>query len=120
MAHIYMHFDFGAEEDKAQEARHKLDGWKQAFRLDKKLQYKLERPEDATEEEADADEEPSSAPKNSSKAKSKSSACWYGYISPVMKNYPRNAGLTAFPPRNPSKPLRPKSFVRVTKDLTPP
>ncbi len=52
MAHIYMHFDFGADEEKAQEARHKLDGWKQAFRLDKKLQYKMERPEDADEEEA--------------------------------------------------------------------
>jgi len=72
MAHIYMHFDFGADEEKAQEARHKLDGWKQAFRLDKKLQYKLERPEDATEEEADADEE-ASASKNSSKTKSKPS-----------------------------------------------
>ena len=52
MAHIYMHFDFGADEDKAQEARHKLDVWKQAFRLDKKLQYKLDRPKDS-EEEAD-------------------------------------------------------------------
>jgi hypothetical protein len=74
MAHIYMHFDFGADEEKAQEARHKLDGWKQAFRLDKKLQYKLERPEEADEDEADAGEEPSSAPKNSGKAKSKPSA----------------------------------------------
>jgi hypothetical protein len=45
MAHIYMTFDFGKDEDKAQQARHKLDGWKQAFRLDKKLQYKFERSE---------------------------------------------------------------------------
>jgi len=44
MAHIYMTFDFGADEEKAQQARHKLDGWKQAFRLDKKLLYKFERP----------------------------------------------------------------------------
>jgi hypothetical protein len=51
MAHIYMHFDFGADEEKAQEARHKLDVWKQTFRLDKKLQYKLDRPEEAVEEE---------------------------------------------------------------------
>ncbi|MEQ1473822.1 MAG: hypothetical protein ABLQ96_08370 [Candidatus Acidiferrum sp.] len=50
MAHIYMHFDFGADETKAQEARHKLDVWKQAFRLDKKLQYKLDRPEEAEDE----------------------------------------------------------------------
>jgi hypothetical protein len=77
MAHIYMHFDFGADEEKAQEARHKLDVWKQAFRLDKKLQYKLDRPE-----EADADEEDLAAaeseagvkatekPKSKSKSKS--------------------------------------------------
>src|SRR5262249_9885034 len=44
MAHIYMTFDFGTDEQKAQQARHKLDGWKQAFRLDKKLLYKFERP----------------------------------------------------------------------------
>jgi hypothetical protein len=43
MAHIYMSFDFGTDEDQAQHARHKLDGWKQAFRLDKKLEYKFER-----------------------------------------------------------------------------
>jgi hypothetical protein len=66
MAHIYMHFDFGADEEKAQEARHKLDVWKQAFRLDKKLQYKLERPE-----EADADED---SPSADSAAKAKDDA----------------------------------------------
>jgi hypothetical protein len=45
MAHTYMKFDFGTDEETAQQARHKLDVWKQAFRLDKKLQYKLERGE---------------------------------------------------------------------------
>src|SRR5262249_47303961 len=43
MAHIYMQFDFGKDEEKAQVARHKLETWKQAFRLDKKLLYKFER-----------------------------------------------------------------------------
>jgi hypothetical protein len=43
MAHTYMKFDFGTDEETAQQARHKLDTWKQAFRLDKKLQYKLDR-----------------------------------------------------------------------------
>jgi hypothetical protein len=43
MAHIYLLFDFARDEEKAQQARHKLEGWKQAFRLDKKLLYKLER-----------------------------------------------------------------------------
>ena len=46
MAHIYMQFDFGKDEEKAQAARHKLETWKQAFRLDKKLLYKLARTED--------------------------------------------------------------------------
>ena len=45
MAHTYIRLDFGTDEEKAQQARHKLDGWRLAFRLDKKLQYKLERPE---------------------------------------------------------------------------
>ena len=45
MAHSYIRFDFGTDEEKAQQARHKLDGWKQAFRLDKRLLYKLDRPE---------------------------------------------------------------------------
>jgi hypothetical protein len=43
MAHIYMLFEFAKDEEKAQQARHKLETWKQAFRLDKKLIYKLER-----------------------------------------------------------------------------
>ncbi len=45
MSHSYIRFDFGTDEEKAQQARHKLDGWKQAFRLDKRLLYKLDRPE---------------------------------------------------------------------------
>jgi hypothetical protein len=52
MAHIYICFDFGRDEEKAQQARHKLDGWKQAFRLDKRLLYKLDRPEGAAGETA--------------------------------------------------------------------
>jgi hypothetical protein len=50
MAHSYIRFDFGTDEGKAQLARHKLDGWRQAFRLDKKLQYKVDRPESAASE----------------------------------------------------------------------
>ena len=47
MAHIYFSFDFGTDEGKAQQARHKLEMWKQAFRLDKKMLYKFERESDA-------------------------------------------------------------------------
>src|SRR5215469_15934666 len=43
MGHTYIVFDFGADEEKVQQARHKLEGWKQAFRLDKKLQFKFAR-----------------------------------------------------------------------------
>jgi hypothetical protein len=74
MAHIYMHFDFGADEEKAQEARHKLDVWKQAFRLDKKLQYKLERPDEADAEEDAASGDAADRAKAAEKPKSKSKA----------------------------------------------
>ncbi len=47
MAQSYLIFDFGANEEAAQQARHRLEGWKQAFRLDKKLQLKFERSEPA-------------------------------------------------------------------------
>jgi hypothetical protein len=75
MAHTYLLFDFGTDEEKAQLARHKLEGWKQAFRLDKKLQYKLERAEaeaDARPDEAQAAETPKvEKPKAKTKAKHK-------------------------------------------------
>ena len=45
MAQSYLIFDFGTNEEAAQQARHKLEGWKQAFRLNKKLQLKFEREE---------------------------------------------------------------------------
>ena len=43
MAQSYLIFDFGANEQAAQQARHRIEGWRQAFRLDKKLQLKFER-----------------------------------------------------------------------------
>jgi hypothetical protein len=45
MAQSFLIFDFGSNEDVAQQARHKLDGWKQGFRLGNKLQFKFERSE---------------------------------------------------------------------------
>src|SRR5713101_769335 len=72
MAHSYIRFDFGTDEEKAQQARHKLDGWRQAFRLDKKLQYKLERPEsESAAAEAPSKPEPTAkaAPPEKSKGK---------------------------------------------------
>jgi hypothetical protein len=54
MPHIYIQFDFAKDEEKAQQARHKLEGWKQAYRLDKKLLFKFERTPVAAVEEANA------------------------------------------------------------------
>ena len=53
MPHIYFSFDFGTDEEKVQQARHKLEMWKQAFRLDKKMLYKFERESEAEASSAD-------------------------------------------------------------------
>lgn len=45
MAQSFLIFDFGEDETAAQHARHRIDGWKQAFRLDKKMQLKFDRKE---------------------------------------------------------------------------
>jgi hypothetical protein len=71
MAHIYLLFDFPNEE-KAQEARHKLEVWKQASRLDKKLLYKFERANADNDEGEEV--EPAKAEKVAKKSKSKSDA----------------------------------------------
>jgi hypothetical protein len=45
MAQSYLIFDFGANEQAAQQARHKLEGWKQAFHLGEKVVFKFDRVE---------------------------------------------------------------------------
>jgi hypothetical protein len=73
MAHSFLIFDFGGDEDAAQQARHRIDGWKQGFRLDKKLQVKFER----KEQESNADAAPAAPPKtgkSSAKGKAKAGA----------------------------------------------
>ena len=71
MAYSFLIFDFGGDEDSAQQARHRIEGWKQGFRLDKKLQLKIERKD--LEEKDDVATEPSSkSSKPGSKAKSPS------------------------------------------------
>jgi hypothetical protein len=76
MAQTYLLFDFGSDEVKVQQARHKLESWKQAFRLDKKLQYKLEREQAAAPAAAaTAKPEPAKSEKaKPGKAKAKSKA----------------------------------------------
>ncbi|HEV2289755.1 MAG TPA: hypothetical protein VGR81_12465 [Candidatus Acidoferrales bacterium] len=43
MAQALLVFDFRKNEEAAQQARHRIDGWKQGFRLGNKLQFKFER-----------------------------------------------------------------------------
>jgi hypothetical protein len=54
MAQTYLIFDFGVKEDVAQQARHRLDSWRQAFHLTNKLEYKLDR--EAAEKEGAPDQ----------------------------------------------------------------
>jgi hypothetical protein len=53
MAQTYLIFDFGTSEDVGQQARHRLDSWRQAFHLTNKLEYKLDR--EAAKKEGAAD-----------------------------------------------------------------
>jgi hypothetical protein len=73
MAQSILIFDFGTNEEAAQQARHKVDGWKQAFRLGDKLLLKFDREESAAAEkdgeEDDVEESPKTAAKSSGKAK---------------------------------------------------
>jgi hypothetical protein len=73
MAHSFLIFDFGGNEDAAQQARHRIDGWKQGFRLDKKLQVKFERKEPEGKL-VDAPTAPAKAAKSGAKGKAKPAA----------------------------------------------
>jgi hypothetical protein len=53
MAQSIFIFDFGTNEEAAQQARHKIDGWKQGFRLGNKMMLKFEREEIAANEEGE-------------------------------------------------------------------
>jgi hypothetical protein len=53
---LYLIFDFGKDEETAQHARHKVESWKQGFRLGNKLTIKFEREEPEEENAAAAEE----------------------------------------------------------------
>jgi len=74
MPHTYLLFDFAADEEKAQLARHKLETWKQAFRLDKKLLYKFDRVTSGDGVEPSEEETPAKAGKAKGTANAKSRA----------------------------------------------
>ena len=56
MAHDFLIFDFGNDEETAQQARRKVDNWIQGFRLGKKMILKYER-EDGANEATESQEE---------------------------------------------------------------
>jgi hypothetical protein len=70
MHNTFLVFEFGANEEAAQQARHRLESWRQAFRLDKKLQFKFDRGRAA----ADGDAAKTEKPKAKDKAKSSEAA----------------------------------------------
>ena len=70
MAHDFLIFDFGNDEETAQQARRKVDNWIQGFRLGKKMILKYER-EDAANGEAEVD---SASKSSTSKKKSSGKA----------------------------------------------
>ena len=68
MAQTFLVFDFGTNEEAAQQARHRIDGWKQGFRLGNKLQFKFER--ETADSEAEASKTKSDyAPEDKAKKK---------------------------------------------------
>lgn len=66
MAQSIFIFDFGTNEEAAQQARHKIEGWKQGFRLGNKMTLKFDR-EDAG---AEGDGGPAKQAKKSTEKKS--------------------------------------------------
>src|SRR6185437_3439538 len=57
MANTFLIFDFGTDEEAAQQARHRIEGWKQGFRLGSKLQFKFERKSPEKNEDSEAKDE---------------------------------------------------------------
>jgi hypothetical protein len=56
MAQSILVFDFGTNEDAAQQARHKVEAWKQGFRLGDKMLLKFEREQNPAAAEPEAGE----------------------------------------------------------------
>ena len=61
-------FDFGSNEEGAQQARHKIESWKQGFRLGNKMLLKFERTESA-EAEGSTEQEAKTGAKGKTAAK---------------------------------------------------
>lgn len=73
MAQSILIFDFGTNEEAAQQARHKVEAWKQGFRLGNKILLKFERVENEPKPAGETDEAKPAHGKKTAAAK-KSSA----------------------------------------------
>ena len=72
MPQTFLVFDFGSSEEAAQQARHRIEAWRQAFRLGDRVQFKFERIE--AEKSVEAEPEAKSPGKKGKKAKEADSA----------------------------------------------
>ncbi|HKV05775.1 MAG TPA: hypothetical protein VJO53_11810 [Candidatus Acidoferrales bacterium] len=55
MAQSILIFDFGTNEEAAQQARHKIEAWKQGFRLGNKMLLKFDRGDSAEKNDGESD-----------------------------------------------------------------
>ena len=67
-------YDFGSNEEAAQQARHKIESWQQGLRLGKKVLFKFDRKDSADGEESGAGEDSEKASANAKPAKKKAAA----------------------------------------------
>jgi hypothetical protein len=70
MAQSILIFDFGNQEEAAQQARHKVESWKQAFRLGDRVALKFERVTEQSKEAETAGEEKPAPRKKGAKQES--------------------------------------------------
>ena len=86
MAHDFLIYEFGSNEEQAQLARQKVERWAQGFRLGKKLTLKFDRTEPETEvgekahDKADDGEKPSKAG-----AKKKAGTDAHGTVAAIVR-----------------------------------
>jgi hypothetical protein len=82
MAHDFLVYEFGTDEEKAQLARQKVERWAQGFRLGKKLTLKFDR----VEPNADADAKAEDGEKPSKRsAKKKAGAHADGTVAAIVR-----------------------------------
>lgn len=84
MAHDFLIFDFGNDEDTAQQARRKVENWVQGYRLGKKIILKYER-EDAKAADHDGEEESPSKPAATKKKSSKADDSATGNVRALIR-----------------------------------